>query len=472
MTGRDSSERRAGGWLSFGYGTAMARGLRFRLVGIPVRVDLTFFVVVALLGWGGAGADAALVVWIVVAFVSILWHELGHAVMFRTFGVRSEIVLHGMGGHTVPVEGSSLTRGRSILVSLAGPGAGLLLGIAAITAQRVLPLELVRSPYVWLALVYLGLINIWWSILNLAPLLPLDGGQTVASLLDVVTRGRGRTVALALSVATAGAGAMYGLLRGSTWIAFLAVLFGAMNLAELVRRRTDDRERARADLVLEGFRRLSNGDRERAAALAREVLDGPRAPRARARAGRLLMWSHLLSGEAEEAEAALATAEPGSVPVLGPEEVAEAVGGSERGLEILRHGLAATGGSGLRSELTRALIERGRVDEALRLVTESAPEEVASPARVAVALALHEEERYQEAARLFGEEFARRPSPALAYDAACGWARAGRHQDALIWLGRAVEAGYSDRRHLDADPDLDAIREVPAFQELRRRIPS
>lgn len=65
---------------------------------------------------------------------------------------------------------------------------------------------------------------------------------------------------------------------------------------------------------------------------------------------------------------------------------------------------------------------------------------------------------------------ARGRSFSLAYDAACGWARAGRHQDALTWLAKAVKAGFSDRGHLDADPDLDLIREASAFQELRRKI--
>jgi hypothetical protein len=139
-------------------------------------------------------------------------------------------------------------------------------------------------------------------------------------------------------------------------------------------------------------------------------------------------------------------------------------------VRVLRRGVDATGGVGLRSELTRALRERSHLEEALRLVTEGPREDVASPARVAVALALHKGGRFEQAARLFEDEFDREPSPALAYDAACGWARAGRHQEALVWLGRAVEAGYQDGGHLDADPDLDPIRGVPAYQELRRKV--
>lgn len=446
----------------------MGRGLRFRLLGIPVRIDLTFFVVVALVGWGGAQTDASLVVWIVVAFVSILWHELGHAIVFRIYGMRSEIVLHGMGGHTIPTEGPRPSRWGNVLVALAGPGFGLLLGAAAVGVERSSVPFLAQHPLIWTGVAYLAFINVWWSALNLAPLLPLDGGNIAASLLDMVTRGRGRRIALVLSVATAGAGAAYGLAVGSMWIAFLAVLFGAMNLAELVRGRADRREASQLEEVREGFRRLGEGDLEGAAVVGRELLDGGRSRRVRAWAGRLLMWRHLLAGEPDAAEAAVAESEPGVVPVFDQEEVVEAVGGPERGLRLLQK--ASVSGAGLRSELARALLETGRLDEAVSLVTAASPDGMTSPARLAVALALHGQERFAEAARLFGDEFHRRPSPSLAYDAACACARAGRHEEALAWLARAVEAGFSDRGHLDADGDLDAIRQTPAFQDLRRRI--
>ena len=94
----------------------MARA-HFRIFGIPVRVE-PFFVVVALLF--GIRLEPLWVVFAVIVFVSVLVHELGHALTYRLLGQRSAIVLHGFGGFTVPTGGGrrALSKPKSILVSL------------------------------------------------------------------------------------------------------------------------------------------------------------------------------------------------------------------------------------------------------------------------------------------------------------------------------------------------------------------
>ncbi|HEX5472325.1 MAG TPA: hypothetical protein VFW73_10580, partial [Lacipirellulaceae bacterium] len=61
--------------------------LHFRLLGFPVRVHPFFWITTLLLGMGGGPADPVqTLVWVAVVFVSILFHELGHATLQRTFG--------------------------------------------------------------------------------------------------------------------------------------------------------------------------------------------------------------------------------------------------------------------------------------------------------------------------------------------------------------------------------------------------
>ncbi len=48
-------------------------------------------------------------------------------------------------------------------------------------------------------------INVGWSVLNLLPILPLDGGNVTLSLLDLATKGRGRRPAEIISIVAAGA---------------------------------------------------------------------------------------------------------------------------------------------------------------------------------------------------------------------------------------------------------------------------
>ena len=73
--------------------------LRFTVAGIPVRVHPLFWLITLL--FGATGNLLLLPIWILVIFVSILIHELGHAFAFRRFGQRSHIVLHFSGGLTM-----------------------------------------------------------------------------------------------------------------------------------------------------------------------------------------------------------------------------------------------------------------------------------------------------------------------------------------------------------------------------------
>ena len=52
------------------------------------------------------------------------------------------------------------------------------------------------------------------------------------------------------------------------------------------------------------------------------------------------------------------------------------------------------------------------------------------------------------------------------YNLACSLARAGRPDEAIDALSRAILLGYDDLAHLEVDPDLDSLREHPEFREL------
>lgn len=74
--------------------------LRFTLVGVPTRVHPLFRILAVFFG-GFAPDPVRLLIWVAGVFVSILIHELGHALAMRRCGQPSQIVLHLMGGLTV-----------------------------------------------------------------------------------------------------------------------------------------------------------------------------------------------------------------------------------------------------------------------------------------------------------------------------------------------------------------------------------
>jgi stage IV sporulation protein FB len=157
--------------------------VKFALFRIPVMVDWWFWLATVLLG-GGATAHAPedwvlVAVWTAVVFISIVVHELGHAFAGRHFGATPSIRLHGFGGVTF-LPGRHFSRPQHILVSAAGPAAGLLLGLAVFAVSRLSPdLPHLARQGVRDALY----VNFFWTAINLLPIQPLDGGQILAQAL-------------------------------------------------------------------------------------------------------------------------------------------------------------------------------------------------------------------------------------------------------------------------------------------------
>jgi Zn-dependent protease len=158
-------------------------------------------------------------------FFSILIHEMGHILMGRICGSDGKIVLYAFGGLAIP-DRHLYNRWQRIAVSFAGPLAQFLLlavlavVIAATNQENVEPLlDMVRRLFglrpigerdmampelaetlVWDLLV----INMFWALLNLLPIWPLDGGQISRDLLDgAMPGGRGVQAAYGVSLVVA-----------------------------------------------------------------------------------------------------------------------------------------------------------------------------------------------------------------------------------------------------------------------------
>jgi Zn-dependent protease len=223
--------------------------LNFSLAGIPVRVHPLFWVI-ALLFASGSNNLLNILFWIIGIFISILVHEMGHALAFRRYGQDSHIILHFAGGLTVPETvafGSNYARvattpNQQIIISLAGPFAGfflaasvLVLGLSlggSVTFTTILgfipfPLLMMPPGFGLLSSFFMALlwINIFWGLINLVPVFPLDGGQVTRNILIQRDPWNGVRMSLWVSVITGGVMALVGFLAlGSIYMAFLFAL--------------------------------------------------------------------------------------------------------------------------------------------------------------------------------------------------------------------------------------------------------
>lgn len=201
-----------------------------KLFGLPVRVDLIFFLVMVLLRPRGGGFDVVLVVaWVAVATVGVFLHELGHALVARRFGRQPVIALHSLGG--VTSWQGELTGGKRLLVSVAGPAVGIVLGGAAMVVRGSLSLPAGSRGDVVLG--YVVWANLGWALFNLLPVLPMDGGKVMASVMELLFGPRGMTAARAVSIVLAVLLAVLFVSVGAFFGLVLCVLFAWSNVQGL-----------------------------------------------------------------------------------------------------------------------------------------------------------------------------------------------------------------------------------------------
>lgn len=244
--------------------------LRFSLFGFPVRVHWGFWLVAAILGWDlvagidrsmamqdvdSPGAGVLLVIWIACIFLSILVHELGHTLAFRFYGLDSQIVLYHFGGLAIPSSFGSWNGARQarigpveqIVISAAGPALQILLGISVWLIGLALKVPMLETRIFdsWfgtslaieglpssaaVAVLFTGIIwpSLFWAVINLAPVLPLDGGQIMRNVLMLTRTAQPTRTAHMVSVVVGGLLGLW-LLTGGGFGGIMFLLIAASN---------------------------------------------------------------------------------------------------------------------------------------------------------------------------------------------------------------------------------------------------
>lgn len=207
--------------------------LEFTLFGIPIRVEPIFWITLALIGFMSSQAlpgDALLMgtaLFVMAGFISILIHELGHALMIKKYKLPTEIVLSSFGGYATHPAGV-LTRKQSFLVTLAGP---LLQAIFGLAVYLLVPYINLPSGMIWLFIVYLYGVSLFWAILNCIPVLPLDGGR----MLEAVLGPRKIKLTLTISMLVAVAACVLGFSLKQPFLGIFMAMFAFQNYQALER---------------------------------------------------------------------------------------------------------------------------------------------------------------------------------------------------------------------------------------------
>jgi tetratricopeptide (TPR) repeat protein len=161
--------------------------VRLQAFGVPVEIRADFVLMFGAFGLLRHGAIEPALVFLGMATLAVLVHEAGHAIGFSVSGDRPTVVLHAAGGET---RGGHHGAARMVLITAAGPAAGLLLGLLVLLAGRVAPAE----PAVRLALDDALFLTVGLSLINLVPIGHLDGNAILTGIVSIVT---GRPAGLA-----------------------------------------------------------------------------------------------------------------------------------------------------------------------------------------------------------------------------------------------------------------------------------
>jgi len=212
-------------------------------LGIPVRLDLTFLLVLPLLAWligtdldkfvlaFDLGIDPAqltqgfkpYILGFVAAlglFLSILIHELGHALVGRRFNLKIKHITLWVLGGMAEFERIPRRQGTEAVMAIAGPVTSVFLAGMVWLLMRVMA-ESYGSVHFILA--YLLYMNMVLAIFNLIPALPLDGGRVLRSLLAVrISYVKATQIAATLSKVLAVALGLGGILTLNLWLMLIA----------------------------------------------------------------------------------------------------------------------------------------------------------------------------------------------------------------------------------------------------------
>jgi len=129
-------------------------------------------------------------------FLSVLAHEMSHALVARRFGVEVHDITLFIFGGAASLEQDAPSPRAEALIAVAGPISSLLLGAALLGIDVV-----IGQPQLEAVLGWLGLINVTLGVFNLIPGFPMDGGRLLRALL---WRLRGDKYAATRTAATVG----------------------------------------------------------------------------------------------------------------------------------------------------------------------------------------------------------------------------------------------------------------------------
>lgn len=446
-----------------------------KIFGIPLKIEHTFLLMAVFLGYSRSNEPVLLLGWVIIVFISILAHELGHAFAGRRYGLSPQITLHLTGGLTSWDGNKTISPTQNLIVSLAGPVAGLLLGVAVwglwhFAAIRVLA----DTPYHFYGIVMyndLLWVNLGWSLFNLLPTLPLDGGQAAHSLENLFSPKTQGLIAEILTVTVGIAVATWALAGNRGWVFMIMGWCVATTGTNLLKR-----WQARQDVPLQGELRLvrdacNNKNGSTVVNDATKIFAKAKSDWVKRQSLDLVIRGHLLQDNFHEAQRELQRfkAHFGSDIDLEANVYFKACDW-DNAILALEPAFQTTNKASYGAWLVQALIEVKEFQRALEYCQNPLLEKHRLGLFWKLQAGAFYDAQYALSNQIGVIAISLVPHSTFAYNIACGHAKMNCLNEGIHWLARAIELGFSDREDLLRDSDLESLQSHPEFSKIVARI--
>lgn len=239
---------------------------------IPITIRPLFWLIAAFIGWMVSFTLTKTLVAVFVILFSVLFHEFGHALTGILFGQKVRIELAAFGGFTYR-EGRKLKLWEEFLVVLNGPVAGFLLFVVA---HIILTNFAIENAILKFALEFTRLANLFWTVINLVPVLPLDGGHLLSIVLEAIFGFRGIKMAIFIGLFISVTISIFFFVIGAFLVGalFLILTFESFRSLRYYKLLTEkDRDSDLQILMRDADRHFQAGDHDKALRVLQQVRD-------------------------------------------------------------------------------------------------------------------------------------------------------------------------------------------------------
>ncbi len=241
--------------------------MNFTFLKIPVHIHPSFWILVLLFSGIIESLTIASFFYVFIIFISLIVHEYGHGLVALYFDGSPKIELHAFGGTTY--HNNNLTKKQDFLITLAGP---LSESILIIIPYYFLKFQIFHYHYANYFLFLTYKINLFWCLVNLIPIYPLDGGRLCKYLLSTKFGTKGDRVSIIISIICGVLGSSYFLINKYYMFGSIFLLYGLQNLQMLKQFNLFSYKSNYFSLYNESLRAIENNELSKAKNILNKIL--------------------------------------------------------------------------------------------------------------------------------------------------------------------------------------------------------